>query len=125
MATPTSACASAGASFVPSPRHGYELTVGLLAPDQVHLVFGSCLGKKIIYTGFLSNCGGSEGVVARNHHGANTHCPQFSAIAVLPLEQLSGDASQEYFADGMTDALITELAKIGKSRAENRGRGAH
>jgi serine/threonine-protein kinase len=34
------------------------------------------------------------------------------SIAVLPLENLSGDPSQEYFADGMTDALIGDLAKI-------------
>ena len=36
---------------------------------------------------------------------------QVKALAVLPLENLSGDAKQEYFADGMTDELITELAK--------------
>ena len=35
------------------------------------------------------------------------------SIAVLPLENLSGDPAQEFFADGMTDALITDLAKIG------------
>src|SRR3974390_1264672 len=34
------------------------------------------------------------------------------SIAVLPLENLSGDPSQEYFADGITDALITQLAKL-------------
>ena len=34
------------------------------------------------------------------------------SLAVLPLDNLSGDASQEYFADGMTDALITNLSKI-------------
>lgn len=34
-------------------------------------------------------------------------------LAVLPLANLSGDASQEYFADGMTDELITEVAKLG------------
>lgn len=33
------------------------------------------------------------------------------SLAVLPLENLSGDASQDYFADGMTDELITALAK--------------
>lgn len=33
-------------------------------------------------------------------------------IAVLPLDNLSGDPEQEYFADGMTDALITELARL-------------
>jgi TolB-like protein/DNA-binding winged helix-turn-helix (wHTH) protein len=36
----------------------------------------------------------------------------FHSIAVLPLENLSGDPSQEYFADGITDALITQLAKL-------------
>ena len=35
------------------------------------------------------------------------------SIAVLPLENLSGDPEQEYFADGMTEALIGELAKLG------------
>jgi TolB-like protein/Tfp pilus assembly protein PilF len=35
------------------------------------------------------------------------------SLAVLPLENLTGDADQEYFADGMTEALITDLSKIG------------
>jgi TolB-like protein/tRNA A-37 threonylcarbamoyl transferase component Bud32 len=39
--------------------------------------------------------------------------PQVRSLAVLPLENLSGDAGQEYFADGITEALITELAKLG------------
>ena len=34
------------------------------------------------------------------------------SIAVLPLENLTGDPAQDYFADGMTDALIGELSKI-------------
>jgi len=34
------------------------------------------------------------------------------SIAVLPLENLTGDPSQQYFADGMTDALITNLAQV-------------
>ena len=37
--------------------------------------------------------------------------PQIRSLAVLPLENLSGDPNQEYFADGMTDELITMLAK--------------
>ena len=35
------------------------------------------------------------------------------SLAVLPLENFSGDPNQEYFADGMTDELITELSNIG------------
>jgi len=42
------------------------------------------------------------------------------SIAVLPLANLSGDASQDYFADGMTDALITELSQIRKLRVISR-----
>ncbi len=38
--------------------------------------------------------------------------PRIESIAVLPLENLSGDSSQEYFADGMTEALITELSQL-------------
>ncbi len=34
------------------------------------------------------------------------------SIAVLPLENLTGDPGQEYFCDGMTDALISELAQV-------------
>jgi eukaryotic-like serine/threonine-protein kinase len=42
------------------------------------------------------------------------------SIAVLPLANLSGDLSQDYFADGMTDALITELSQIRKLRVISR-----
>jgi TolB-like protein/tetratricopeptide (TPR) repeat protein len=38
--------------------------------------------------------------------------PQIRCLAVLPLANLSGDASQDYFADGMTEALIANLSKI-------------
>jgi eukaryotic-like serine/threonine-protein kinase len=38
--------------------------------------------------------------------------PQITSLAVLPLANLSGDANQEYFAEGMTEALITDLSKI-------------
>jgi serine/threonine protein kinase/Tfp pilus assembly protein PilF len=38
--------------------------------------------------------------------------PQISAIAVLPLQNLSNDPAQEYFADGMTEEIISVLSKI-------------
>ena len=38
--------------------------------------------------------------------------PIIRSLAVLPLESLSNDASQDYFADGMTDELITDLGRI-------------
>jgi TolB-like protein/DNA-binding winged helix-turn-helix (wHTH) protein/lipoprotein NlpI len=42
------------------------------------------------------------------------------SVAVLPLENLSGDPAQDYFADGMTEALVTDLAKISALRVISR-----
>jgi TolB-like protein/DNA-binding winged helix-turn-helix (wHTH) protein/Tfp pilus assembly protein PilF len=42
------------------------------------------------------------------------------SLAVLPLENLSGDSSQNYFADGMTEELITDLAQISALRVISR-----
>lgn len=46
--------------------------------------------------------------------------PAIHSLAVLPLENLSGDKEQDYFADGMTDALITDLAQVGSLRVISR-----
>jgi TolB-like protein/Tfp pilus assembly protein PilF len=46
--------------------------------------------------------------------------PKIESIAVLPLENLSGDKEQDYFADGMTEELITSLGKIGSLRVISR-----
>jgi TolB-like protein/DNA-binding winged helix-turn-helix (wHTH) protein/Tfp pilus assembly protein PilF len=45
---------------------------------------------------------------------------RIQSLAVLPLDNVSGDAGQEYFADGMTDTLITDLAKIHALRVVSR-----
>ncbi len=45
---------------------------------------------------------------------------QIGSIAVLPLENISADASEIYFADGMTEALITDLARIRALRVISR-----
>ena len=46
--------------------------------------------------------------------------PKIRSLAVLPLENLSGDASQDYFAEGMTDDLITQLGQISALRVISR-----
>jgi len=51
---------------------------------------------------------------SRPHRTAITSTqPQIESLAVLPLMNLSGDAQQEYLVDGMTEILITDLAKMG------------
>src|SRR4029077_3277323 len=42
------------------------------------------------------------------------------SLAVLPLDNLSHDPEQEYFSEGLTEALITTLAKIGELRVVSR-----
>jgi len=51
-------------------------------------------------------------IIWRNRFSEGTSNPPIRSLAVLPLSNLSGDPQQDYFADGMTDALITDLAKV-------------
>jgi TolB-like protein/DNA-binding winged helix-turn-helix (wHTH) protein/Flp pilus assembly protein TadD len=46
------------------------------------------------------------------HSRRSRDIPRVSSLAVLPLENLSGDPTQDYFSDGMTDELITDLARL-------------
>ncbi|HUU18872.1 MAG TPA: protein kinase [Sedimentisphaerales bacterium] len=45
---------------------------------------------------------------------------RIKSLAVLPLQNLTGDPEQEYFADGMTEALIANLGKIGALQVRSR-----
>ena len=53
-------------------------------------------------------------------HSSNRPSPAIRSLAVLPLESLSSDASQDYFADGMTDELIADLGQISALRVISR-----
>src|ERR1700747_1332605 len=59
-------------------------------------------------------------VLYRGRSAKGTREPAIKSLAVLPLKNLSGDPEQEYFADGMTEALITELGKISGLRVISR-----
>lgn len=54
------------------------------------------------------------------NHRAPVAGSDIHSIAVLPLENLSGNPEQEYLADGMTDELITHLAKLGSPKVISR-----
>jgi TolB-like protein/DNA-binding winged helix-turn-helix (wHTH) protein/tetratricopeptide (TPR) repeat protein len=64
-------------------------------------------------------------VVATRHYArpvdaSKTSAQRSTSLVVLPLENLSGDKEQEFFADGMTDELIANLAKIRSLRVISR-----
>src|SRR6266850_3839051 len=50
--------------------------------------------------------------VWKGRYSSNAHATRIEAIAVLPLENMTGDPTQEYLVDGVTDALTTELAQV-------------
>ena len=68
-------------------------------------IAGAAVALPIVLLGF--NAGGLQ---ERLFSGLGTG--QIGSIAVLPLKDLSPDREQDYFADGMTEALITQLGKI-------------
>jgi serine/threonine-protein kinase len=64
---------------------------------------------------FFANVGGVRDRISRG-----VGAPRIESLAVLPLENLSRDPDQEYFADGMTEALITDVSRIGTLRVISR-----
>ena len=97
---------TAAAVHPPKAVNGSPLRRALMA------TFG-CVLLGAILVGF--NVGGF-----RDRLVGTTQAPHIRSLAVLPLENLSRDPDQEYFADGMTDAVITDLAKIGALRVISR-----
>src|SRR5712692_2755925 len=72
---------------------------------RVWLVFAACAFLVALLVGF--DAGGLRQRFFRSPDPSGIR-----SLAVLPLENLSHDPEQEYFADGMTEALTTELAQI-------------
>jgi TolB-like protein/DNA-binding winged helix-turn-helix (wHTH) protein/Flp pilus assembly protein TadD len=115
------------------PRRGYRF-IGELQSDEASSVPVLGAGtatprpantRHIIYAGVavaLVLLGTLVLVPSRNHSSSSTGSAprRIESIAVLPLRNLSGDAEQEYFADGMTEALITNLAQISALRIISR-----
>jgi TolB-like protein/DNA-binding winged helix-turn-helix (wHTH) protein/Tfp pilus assembly protein PilF len=88
----------------PSPPRTFRLPVSLIAVSVLAILAALILKTNIF---------------GLRHRLLNQALPIHS-IAVLPLENLSGDPSQEYLADGLTDELITHLAKLGSLKVISR-----
>jgi TolB-like protein len=91
-------------------RNRTVLAVALTSPVSVAAVIG--------IASLIAVSGPGAGLYTRfRNHPADV---QIKSLAVLPLENLSGDAAQEYFADGVMDELITALAKINSVKVISR-----
>jgi TolB-like protein/DNA-binding winged helix-turn-helix (wHTH) protein/Flp pilus assembly protein TadD len=121
------------------PRRGYRFmgTVGRIGPEEplpsapnaastspsleARVVPVRSKSRTVVITALLMTVAIAAILVlipTLSHRAAAT--PLVRSIAVLPLAKFSGDPAQEYFVDGMTDELITDLAKIGALRVISR-----
>lgn len=68
---------------------------------------------------------GSVWIVYRARHAKPGNKAALASLAVLPFQNLSGDASQDYFADAMTEELTSDLGKISALRVISRTSAMH
>lgn len=107
------------ASLTPEPQPLHiPLTPVPEARDKVHFSFwvAALIPLAVLAVWIAANFGGARDWIANRFHPSL----QIRALAVIPLENLSGDPEQEYFADGMTDELITNLARLSQVRIVSR-----
>jgi TolB-like protein/DNA-binding winged helix-turn-helix (wHTH) protein/Tfp pilus assembly protein PilF len=108
------------------PRHGYRFITARVqdaVQPQKHVSPLRRLALPLIAAGlFIALVLFALGVVAPGgkllFRSAAT--PQIRSLAVLPLTNISGDPEHESFVDGMTEALITELSRIGPLKVTSR-----
>jgi TolB-like protein len=81
---------------------------------KLRAVLFYCLAALIFVSGFLAAW------KFRHRSGPMRSGERLTSLAVLPLRNLSTDPEQEYFSDGMTDELITDLAKMSGIRIISR-----
>jgi TolB-like protein/DNA-binding winged helix-turn-helix (wHTH) protein len=110
---------SEGASSLPGVRATSEsdntdLKTGYF-PHQRGLIGISITVVLLLATGFWLEYGANRDKTGVEAAGARIH-----SLAVLPLQNLSGDPEQDYFAAGITDQLITELAHVHGLRVVSR-----
>src|ERR1700692_1963109 len=110
--------ATTGAATVNSPS-----ATPSAAPRSARWVPLGWIGGTLIMVGLLAASWAITHYRAASKPAEGTRVvvsPVIGSVAVLPLDNLSGDKEQEYFADGMTDALTTDLAQIGSLKVISR-----
>ena len=105
------------------PKGGYRLLAPVVAEgmdtEMISTIWWERKGWGLVIAAVIVLLGAlSFYFMNRRQHAASR--ARISSLAVLPLTNLSGDASQDYFSDGLTDELTTRLAKISALRVISR-----
>ena len=96
------------------PHRGYRFLASLDAPPAAAVATPAKLRRNL-----LISAAGVAAVTA-GYRWLPVTTRKIESIAVLPLENLSGNPAQEYFSDSLTDELIGEIARIGSLRVISR-----
>ena len=106
------------ASLAPSPSLERTLKQPqLVAPEKNRRRSLVVLFSIVIVAGLFIVFGS---LIWRHGQSSRAAAPQIRSLVVLPLENLSGDVSQDFLADEMTEELITELGKTSALRVISR-----
>jgi len=95
------------------PRHGYRFLAEISTPVPAPQVRTGMGRRWLLVCGSILVAALAVGGMYRLARGRD---PAIHSLAVLPFRNLSAGAPDEYFTDGMTDAVTTELAKLGISK---------
>jgi len=101
------------------PHHGYRLMVAVEQPEAIP---GSPNRRRKVWltVSVVVVVAVVAGLLWRQRLLERFRPVKIESLAVLPLENLSGNPNEEYFADGMTEQLITELGKVRALRVISR-----
>lgn len=113
------------------PRHGYRFIGTVQGPERTaasaatptrggRIVIWLAGFGALVIVAVVAILAGLNGSAWRDRLFAHAAEPRIRSLAVLPLENLSGDPKQEYFADGITEELIVELGKVSAVRVISR-----
>jgi len=90
------------------------------APARSRALYRRLVISGVLFVALVATLFGFDIGGVRERWLTRASSPAIHSLAVIPLANLSNDPNQEYFSDGMTDALITDLAQLGSLRVISR-----
>lgn len=112
--------ASVSATNGAGRKEAAALISEVAAPAKSRALYRRLVIGCVLFLAFVATLFGLNLGRVKQRWLARASSPVIHSIAVLPLANLSNDPDQEYFSDGMTDALITDLAQISSVKVISR-----